>query len=240
MGPCDCATQPGSLRWYVVADPGEFSDHFKGERGSTYFARQSKIAEISAELNESKFVDYVEPQHSVVDFGCGTGALLARLVARTKTGVEVNPLAREAAATRGLQVAASADELPGESADVIISNHVLEHTLYPLAELKALHHALKPGGRMVLWLPLDDWRSQRVHIDEPDNHLYTWTPLLLGNLLEEAGFELIESRIVTTAWLTSYVPIKRRLPSSLYSILSFLTAVAMRRRQLRAIARRPA
>ena len=49
---------------------------------------------------------------------------------------------------------------------------------------------LKPGGLLVLYVPVDDWRLRRQRRVDPDvnHHLYTWTPLLLANLLREAGF----------------------------------------------------
>jgi SAM-dependent methyltransferase len=204
-----------------------------------YFEWQNEVGEVGAELNLWKFVDDVKPSDSLVDFGCGNGALLARINAARKIGVEVNPAAREAAARRGLKVAASADAVPTESADVVISNHALEHTVNPLEDLRALHRVLKPGGTIVLWLPLDDWRSQRRYEKERNHHLFAWTPLSLGNLLEEAGFESIETRVVTKAWLMFYRSFARVLPLRVYSVITILTAMTTRRRQLFAKARRP-
>jgi len=40
-------------------------------------------------------------------------------------------------------------------ADVIISNHALEHTLHPLQELEALLPKLKPGGKVVFVVPCE-------------------------------------------------------------------------------------
>jgi hypothetical protein len=43
-------------------------------------------------------------------------------------GVEVNELARSAAQRRGLVIVSSTHELEDGIADVVISNHALEHT----------------------------------------------------------------------------------------------------------------
>ena len=52
----------------------------------------------------------------------------------------------------------------------------------------------------MLWLPLDDWRMQRRAGRDDNHHLYAWTPLLLRNLLDEAGSELERVRVVAHAW----------------------------------------
>jgi len=190
---------------------------------------------LGAELNLFKFAPHVRPGDSVVDFGCGIGALLERLDAGTKTGVEVNETARREAEARGLRVVASSAELEPGSADVVVSNHALEHALSPLAELRRLRSVLKPGGKLVLWLPIDDWRAQRRPRADPNHHLYTWTPLLLSNLLVETGFEVAQCRVVTHAW----PPMTRtfsRLPRPLFDVLARAWAVLRRRRQVMAVA----
>ncbi len=100
---------------------------------------------------------------------------------------------------------------------------------------------LVPGGRIVLWLPLDDWRTQRGH-QAPDrnHHLYAWTPLLLHNLLVEAGFEVLELRPVAYAFPPMLEKTIRVLPRAAFDLLARTVAVTRRRRQLMAVGRRPA
>ena len=212
--------------------------HYIGARGATYLDYQRRFGELGAELNRWKFAPHLRESDAVVDFGCGIGALLERLPAASRCGVEVNEQAAQEARRRGLLVVASAKELESQSADVVISNHALEHTLAPLGELNELHRILRPGGKLVIWLPIDDWRAQRRPAANPDHHLYTWTPLLLANLLEEAGFEVEESRVVTHAWppFTSFLA---RLPRPLFELMARFWAVVRRRRQAMAVARKP-
>ena len=127
-----------------------------------------------ATLNRWKFAEHVDPTKVVVDFGCGGGWLLARLPAARRIGVEPIEGARDVAAAQGLDVVRSAAELAA-TADAVISNHALQHTTAPLQELKELRRALRPGGRIVLWLPLEDWRVERRPKPNPGHHLYTWT-----------------------------------------------------------------
>jgi len=89
----------------------------------------------------------------------------------------------------------------GESVDAVVSNHALEHNPQPLAELRDLFGLLKPEGQLRLWVPVDDWRAQTDAMAGDENHhLYTWTPLLMRNLLEEAGFAVSSVRVITHAW----------------------------------------
>jgi SAM-dependent methyltransferase len=212
------------------------ASHYSGEAGAEYLAYQRRYGELGARLNLFKFAPHVRPGDAVVDFGCGIGALLERLDAATKTGVEVSEPARREAQSSGLRVVAMVAELEEASADVVISNHALEHTVSPLAELRELRRVLKPGGKLVLWLPIDDWRAQRRPRSDPNHHLYTWTPLLLANLLEEAGYAVEECRVVTHAWPPATARLAR-LPRPLFDLLARTWAVLRRRRQVMAVAR---
>lgn len=212
--------------------------HYRGDAAAGYLAYQREIGALGAELNRWKFAPHIRPGDAVVDFGCGTGGLLLGLDAASKVGVEVSEPARREASERGLEVVASIADLPDASADVAISNHALEHALAPLHELRELRRVLRPGGRLVLWLPLDDWRAQRrPRAGDPDHHLYGWTPQLLANLLDEAGFERATCRVVTHAW----PPRAHRLtwlPRPAFDALGVAWAFLRRRRQLAAIAYR--
>jgi SAM-dependent methyltransferase len=214
--------------------------HYQGELGADYFGWQRAGAELGARLEEPKFAPHVGPGDVLVEFGCGTGYLLDRLPAREKVGVEVNAAARADASARGLHIVGSTDELPDGYADVVISNHALEHTLAPLQELRELRRVLKPGRRLVLWLPLDDWRTQR-RADPADrnHHLYTWTPQLLANLLEEAGLEVLECRVVAYAWPQLHERLFRLLPRRAFDAVARAWATVFRHRQLMAVAQRP-
>jgi len=135
-----------------------------------------------------------------------------------------------------------AGELPESGADVVISNHALEHTMNPARELGEILRVLREEGTFVLWLPLDDWRAQREPADgdDRDHHLYTWTPRLLANLLREAGFELRECRVVAHAWPTNrYATLHRVLPAPLFELAARAWSRLRRRRQLMALALRP-
>ena len=210
--------------------------HYLGDAGRSYFDYQAAAAELGAEIDRWKFERHVDERDTVVDFGCGTGALLAALRAARKIGVEVSEPAAAVARRRGIEVVGLTAELEDGAADVVISNHALEHTVAPFEELCDLHRILKDGSKFVLWLPIDDWRVQRTAKNDPDHHLYTWTPRLLRNLLAEADFDVVECRVVDHAW-PPMNHLLARLHTRAFDAAAFAWSILRKRRQLMALAR---
>jgi SAM-dependent methyltransferase len=219
----------------AVPETDRVASHYQGEAGQAYHEYQ-RWAWTMFRLEEWKFRGHIKPSDVVLDFGCGEGGLLANLPAAERLGVEVNPEASDVAASRGLRMYRSTDEVDEDSVDVVISHHALEHTLSPYAELASLRRVLRPSGRLLLWLPIDDWRGQRApDSQDPNHHLYTWTPLLLGNLLREAGFTVVECRVVTHAW-PPLPQLAIRLPEPAFHAVARLTSMRKRHRQIMALA----
>jgi SAM-dependent methyltransferase len=222
------------------AGPPTVGSSYQGERGLAYFDWQNaKATPTSAEIDSFKFTPHVRPSDTVVDFGCGAGHLLAGLQVARRIGIEASPHARAAAAARGIETLSSAGDLEPGVADVVLSHHALEHTLSPWAELVDLRRILKPGGRLVLWLPLDDWRrSWQREAAGPDesHHLYTWTPRLMWNLLSEAGYDVLEVRVVAHAWPPAREVLWRVLPERVFHLVARVWSSLRRERQVYALA----
>ena len=214
------------------------SEHYKGAAGDLYFQWQSKNGDINGKLNAHKFRNYVRPQDCVLDFGSGGGDTLANLVCRRRIAIDANPIALQAAKVRGLECYAALEMVSDSTVDVLISNHALEHVPRPIDALSEMRQKLKPNGTLVLVVPIDDWRTQRS-FDPADinHHLYTWTPLLLGNILFEAGFDVSKTdvRILTHGWFPGYSKIFSHVPWFLFNSLCILFAILARRRQLIAV-----
>jgi len=177
-----------------ISFPGELgygaSEHYLGARGEEYFSWQSAGGSFRARIDSHDYRHLVRPGDTVLDFGCGGGFLLASLDCARRLGVEINPIARAHANELGIECHESIEEIPEAIADVIISNHALEHVPYPIAALKDLRRRLKVGGTLGMVLPIDNWQIQKRY-DPADinHHLHTWTAQLIGNTLVEAGFE---------------------------------------------------
>lgn len=174
--------------------------HYEGLEGHAYYAWQRRVGLMGGHLEARKFSSSIESHDTVLDFGCGSGAMLRSLTCARRVGIDINPAARSEAAANGVEVYASLAEVPSSSIDVVVSNHALEHALSPYEVLCELLRVLIPGGRLVICVPFDDWRTQRVYDPRDSNHhLYTWSPLLIANLLCEAGFEVESGAILTHA-----------------------------------------
>jgi SAM-dependent methyltransferase len=212
--------------------------HYQGPGGQEYFAYQFAISASFAKFEARKFACYIKATDTVVDFGCGAGLVLKSLDATTKLGVEVNPTARSEAERHGTDTVSSVNEIADHYADVVISNHALEHTIRPIDELEAIRRILKPNGRLVICLPFDDWRMNRrfrVDMDEPNHHLYTWSPLLLRNMLLEAGYAVAESRLVRFTWPPFTVQVGK-LPRNAFLAAGAVASFLRQKREVIAVA----
>jgi SAM-dependent methyltransferase len=175
--------------------------------GAEYFSYQRLIGSFGGWANTTKFLPFLEPEDAVLDFGCGGGYLLANLPIRNKAGVEINPHARETAAKLGVKVYSCLDEIH-DNYDIIISNHALEHCPRPLDEIKALKKILKPHGRMLFYVPSESSLHQ-YKPDDPNHHLYTWSPMTLGNLFKEAGLTIVFAEAYHHRWPPHHETIAR-------------------------------
>jgi SAM-dependent methyltransferase len=138
-----------------------------------------------------------------MDFGCGGGYLLKYLDCKKKVGIEINPTAIAEAQKNGVEIFQSVDDVPAAYADVVISHHALEHTENPLKELQGLHRILRAGGKAVIIVPCESikWKYRK---NDLDHHLFTWSPMCMGNLMTAAGFNVIESKPNYDRWFKPF------------------------------------
>ena len=169
----------------------------------SYFSWQQSLGEFSAKANFFRFAPYVRVTDRVIDFGCGGGHLLSVLRCADRRGIEVNPIARVEAERRGVKCVAGASDLPDEWADVVISNSALEHTEDPLTELRQLLPKVRRGGLVIFCVPHETtgWRYKPNDINQ---HLYTWSPMALGNLFTTAGFSVAWVKSDKSLWPPHY------------------------------------
>lgn len=143
----------------------------------------------------------------VLDVGCGTGYVLARMqeLGNTVTGVEASPTPLAFARQRNIALvfAAEAERLPFEDAefDLVVSMDVYEHIEDDVAAMAEAWRVTAPGGTHAVLVPAMSCLWSRC--DEVGGHHRRYTASELSGKLESAGFRVLR----TTYLLMSFFPV---------------------------------
>jgi len=147
-----------------------------------------------AKLRARKIAPHVNPDDIVLEYGVGTGWNLAALRCRRKLGFDVSGHLEDIVGAHGIEFIKDIESVEDSSIDVVICHHTLEHTPVPSDVLKEIARLLRPGGRLLLFVPFEKERRYRSYRpDEPNCHLYSWNVQTMGNLAREVGFEIEEA-----------------------------------------------
>lgn len=89
------------------------------------------------------------------------------------------------------------DTFAPASFDLVLMEHVLEHTTAPAQLLAQLHALLRPDGVLVVAVPnfgswISRWTGRWWSWGQPPEHLFHYSPHNLGLLLERHGFMVVE------------------------------------------------
>jgi len=161
---------------------------------------QKKIGEFGGKANLFKFKDHILKTDNVLDFGCGGGFLLNNIECNYKAGLEINPVARNFCKNElGIDCFESLSEIEEEKFDVIITNHALEHCERPFDLIGELKLKLKLGGKIIIIVPLDSFKF-KFKSNDVNKHLYSFSPMNLGNILDMNGFKNIETGNILHKW----------------------------------------
>ncbi|HXC72000.1 MAG TPA: class I SAM-dependent methyltransferase [Pyrinomonadaceae bacterium] len=143
----------------------------------------------------------------ILDVGCGTGANLLLLSKYGDAeGVDISEDALAFCRERGLDKVrlGAAEALPYEDGtfDLVTALDVVEHLDDDLAGLTELRRVLRPGGRVLLFVPafMFLWGLQ----DDVSHHRRRYRLPELRRVLERAGFEIERT---TYANITFFLPI---------------------------------
>ena len=150
----------------------------------------------------------------LLDVGCGRGDLVASWIGAgwQALGIEPSPAAAAVARRRGAEVLVgtlATVSLERESVDAAVFRHSLEHVLDPQADLRRVHAALRPGGKLAVIVP--NWGSwqRRAFAEcwfplELPRHRTHFTAAGLHAALEQSGYNDIDVRpatpLTTTVW----------------------------------------
>lgn len=144
-----------------------------------------------------------------IDVGAGRGDLSVLLQAKgwRMTAIEPSPEATGTIAARGVEARAGVlGTVPLEAGayDMAVFQQSLEHTPDPVADLRLVHEALRPGGHLLISVPnFGCWQARHLrghwyHLDLP-RHRVHFTPASLGRAAAAAGFRVVGTSTSTSA-----------------------------------------
>jgi SAM-dependent methyltransferase len=177
---------------------------FRVEQAHWWYTGRRKIL---ADFVEQICRQVTDRRPRILDVGCGTGANLLMLSEYGEAeGVDVAEDALAFCRERGLDKVrlGAGEELPYEDGtfDLVTAFDVVEHMDDDLAGLREMRRVLRPGGRVLLFVPtfMFLWGLQ----DEVSNHRRRYRLPELRRVLEQAGFEIERT---TYANITFFLPI---------------------------------
>jgi len=177
---------------------------FRVEQAHWWYTGRRKIL---AGFVEQICREVTDRRPRILDVGCGTGANLLMLAEYGDAeGVDISEDALAFCRERGLDKVrlGAGEQLPYEDGtfDLVTALDVVEHMDDDLAGLREMRRVLRPGGRVLLFVPtfMFLWGLQ----DDVSNHRRRYRLPELRRVLEQAGFEIERT---TYANITFFLPI---------------------------------
>jgi len=195
----NCGLIYSNPRW----DDSELMDSYEAVEDPLYLQeREGRVLTFEQHLHPLEKITGRAGGRKLLDVGCYIGVFL-EIAARhgwDAWGVEPSEWAAEQAKRLGLNVmhgTLATANLPETSFDVVTLWDVIEHLSDPMAEIRRVYCALKPGGLIVIHTM--DIDSLFAHVMGPrwpwlmEMHIYYFSQRTMAAMLRKAGFQVIRS-----------------------------------------------
>jgi len=179
---------------------------------------------------------YARPGGRALEIGCGLGHLIGQLDHSFEAyATDVSPWAltqsKPIAKRTGLQVA-SAEDIPfaGNTFDLVIIKHVIEHLPHPDSAIAELGRVTAPGGVLILSTPnlsslLRPWKGEKWIGFQDPTHVSLKAPSEWLERIQQAGFRLVKT-FSDGFWDVPYIPlVPKVLQKLIFGSLGGLQAV---------------
>ncbi|CAF2611109.1 unnamed protein product [Rotaria sp. Silwood2] len=188
---------------------------------ANYFKWQKRHQMFQATHSDPTRWGRIKPEYTVLEIGCSAGAVLNTIKCAKKFCVEINFHAREyAAKTYNLTTFRCVAELPDNAIHYAYSISVLEHVEAPIMLLRQLYSKMRSGSMLEIQVKNEGRQSVSNYSEKQkwsykkhdlNNHMYTWTELLLGNMIQGAGFKIIRILSSIAAYPSNYEKLRLKV-----------------------------
>ena len=183
-------------------DRAFYDRYFELEGRHWWFVGRRRIIREEVERNLRSLVPPPSGTPSLLDVGCGTGAMLVELARFGRVqGTEHESAAAEYARKRGFADVSVTGSPPlpfeADSFDLVTILDVLEHIDDDVAMVAEIRRLLRPGGRMIATVPAFPslWGQQ----DEISHHKRRYVRSTLSESVEKSGLRLERLTYFNTA-----------------------------------------
>lgn len=171
-----------------------------------------------------RFILWLEytPGGKLLEIGCGNGEYLKRMeslgwdVQGIEPDAEAARIAREQHRVPVTVARLEEADLPDNSLNAIIIQHVLEHVPNPIKLLRRCLCLLKPGGQLIILTPNLESLGHRlfnkswVHLDPP-RHFFLFSSSSLEASIKQAGFNIVQNNSKVRFHFTSWTWVASRM-----------------------------
>ena len=181
-------------------------------------------------FHSTEYLHWLKPlnlrlDHKIADIGCGNGQLLYEMHCSGFNNLYgFDPFLHKEILFDGLKISkCNVADIEGQF-DVIMLHHSFEHMADPTATMKKLTALLKPGGKLLIRVPVSDaevWKTEGINwfqLDAP-RHLYIPSVKAMkimgdsnGLILEQIIFDSNEKQFVITDMYKKNIPLKENNP----------------------------
>lgn len=216
---------------------GYEKDYHKNRHQHLYV--NDKYYKARSEVSKRRYFNDIEnlERKKILEFGSGLGQNLFWIPGNRRVGYDISNFAVEFFKSKGGNATTDINRIPDNVFDIVFSAHVLEHVDNPLETLRVMHSKLRKGGKLILITPLDKAKkikNKNLGADV-NQHLWTWSPQLMYNLLIRAGFEPVSSKIIPTFAYKKLLPF-RKLGIRAYDWTTRLAGIVARDKELKFVA----
>lgn len=173
--------------------------HYTGASGEEYhasFAIPEATVPWVARERAKKTARFLAPSDTVLEYGVGYGWNLSQANCKKRLGFDVASHVEPYVRALGIEFVPATSRIGDGTLDAVVCHHALEHVISPSEALVEMRRMLRPGGKLLLFVPYEkERRYRRFQRGEPNHHLYSWNVQSLANLLEELGFDVADARV---------------------------------------------